>query len=96
MAENGSASFPISLRPRLNENDGQSEDLMSKIRLINQQRDGFRNVTEEELLAEINEGKDAAQDGSESEEEDEDDAQRGTLESVFVKRGSMVRSLGYV
>jgi hypothetical protein len=95
MAESSSTSFSVSLRPRKGDSDGGSEDLTAKIRLINQQRDGFRNVTEEELLVEMNEGKDAAQEESELEEEDGDDANRGTIESVFAKRGQMYHSLRY-
>lgn len=94
MAENGTSSFPVTLRTRLGEKDDGADDLVAKIRLINQQRDGFRNVTEEELLVEVNEGKGASQDESESESEDGDEAKRGTLDAVFAKRGEMYRSLG--
>ena len=89
--QNGTSSFIVSLRPPASQNADGADDLMSKIRLINQQRDGFRNVTEESLQLEMNEVQDGAT--SESESDAESENERGTIESLFPKRTQMAKSL---
>jgi hypothetical protein len=96
MAENGPTSIPVLLRPVINVKGDGGHDLMSKIHLIDQQRDGFRNVTEEELLLEMNESQDAVQVESDSEADDGEEDDRGTLKSILPKGHQMSRSLLYV
>jgi hypothetical protein len=94
--ENGTNSFAVSLRPpSANKEDG-ADDLTTKIRLINAQRDGFRNVTEEQLQLEMNEMKDGETSESEDEDESEKDEKRGTMEILAPKRPQMQGALKHV
>ena len=93
MTQNGTSSFTVSLRPPTNDVTDVADDLLSKIRLINQQRDGFRNVTEESLQLEMNEMHDGASSASDPDEEGEDEEQKDAIESIFNKRMQMLHSL---
>jgi hypothetical protein len=98
MAQNGtsSASFTVSLRPQFSDLADGSNDLMPKIVLINQQREGFRNVTEEQLQLEMNQMEDDEASSSASDGEGDGDVKKGTTESIYHKRLQMARSLGHV
>ena len=91
MTENGTSPFAVSLRPAKLDQDEATNDLVEKIRLINQQRDGFRSVNEEELQLEMNQMKDGGSSDSESEADGEDDEKKGTMESIMPK-GHQLRS----
>lgn len=98
MALNGtvSTSFTVSLRPQLSDAADVSNDLMPKIVLINQQREGFRNVTEQQLQFEMNQMQDDEGSSSESDGEGGEDGKKGSAEPVFQKRMQMAQSLGHV
>jgi len=95
MAETEAQSFPVSLRPWSKEETDTAGDLRDKIGRINAQRNGFRHVKEDELLAEIHDGDDEAmeKDSSENEEGSEDEDEKGTMKAIHKKRDDMHRSL---
>jgi hypothetical protein len=91
--ENGSTSFSVSLRPPTGAKDDDANELENKIRLINAQRNGFRNVTEEQLQLEMNEMKDGDTSESEDENGSDEDDKRGTMEYIAPKRPQLQGAL---
>lgn len=95
MAETEGQSFPVSLRPWSKAEPDTATDLRDKISKINTQRNGFRNVREDDLLAEINDGEDDASEknSSASEAGSEDEDEKGTMKAIQKKRDEMYRDL---
>jgi len=83
-------SVPISLRPFV-DRSSENEDMKTMIARMHKKYGGFRHVTEEMVLKEI----EAGNNGYTEQDEDEADPEKGTPEYVMEKKASIVQELGY-